>query len=534
MARSKGVTISVKVPINWEQMTERTQQRLRQTVGRDTRAIRSYLGIIEQHESILLTGRNQMRIDANKLQQLTLTALKVKTGTQQRVSVPHDMKSRFPRMSQNELVECRQTSVSLYESYLSLRVKRGRKTSRPTQTNSTRRIPRWVFSQRFKLIERDSAKARWWVSLRDSLDSEPRGEVQALQIFTDRYRKWWITIAVRIAQEPILETTGLPVAVLGIDLGVEKAACTNLVTPEKVRETRFFIQKEKKADIEKYDRLVAKLQHELNIRRNSGIAYDGIASRLREIRGKRESIAREYDNVLVRQLLDYIVELSQKYTLYVSLGQLKNIRYTALRGNGKGRSFRGLIHSWAFARISQSLRHRLAQLGWLVDGKGSRFQVVPESWTSIICWKCGRKGVRPKQNLFICPTCGNKCNADMNGAINIAGRLIMLTSSLHGVGGRGKWMDAVHRAKNPRPKARGKSSHGKSLLSKRDASSDPRESAVVHIAQMSLLSFSDETEKSDNDPAVVRTMEILSVAEGDVSAVVQEKEARSAGGTLSQ
>lgn len=558
MARSKSVTISVKVPINWEQMTERTQQRLRQTVGRDTRVIRSYLGIIEQHESNLLTGHNKMRIDANKVQQFTLTALKVKQGVQQRLSVPHDMKKRFPRMSQNELVECRQTAVSLYESYLRLRAIRGRKTSRPTQINSTRRIPRWVFSQRFRFIERDSPIAHFWISLRNSLDSEPqrrkthdrlliplktspfhltqlgRGEVQALQIFTDRYRKWWITFAVRLPQESITTTNGLPVAVLGFDLGIKKAACASLVTSEKVRETRFFIQKEKRENIEKYDRLVAELQHELNIRRNSGVAYDGIASRLRENRGKRENIAREYDNVLVRQMLDYIAELSQKYTLYVALGRLKNIRYRALRGNGRGRSYRGLIHSWAFARISQNLKHGLFQIGWTVEGKGSRFRIIPETWTSIICWKCGRKGVRPRQNLFICPTCGNKCNADMNGAINIAARLITLTSSLHGVGGRGKWMDAILRAKNPRPKARGSPSHGKSLLSSGDASSGPRESAVVHSAQTSHLSFSDDTGRSDDDPAVVSTMDILSVAGSDGPAIAQEKEARSTGGATSR
>jgi len=49
MARSKGVTISVKVPINWDAMTEKKQQRLRQIVGRDTRMIRAFLGVIEQH-----------------------------------------------------------------------------------------------------------------------------------------------------------------------------------------------------------------------------------------------------------------------------------------------------------------------------------------------------------------------------------------------------------------------------------------------------------------------------------------------------
>jgi hypothetical protein len=95
-------------------------------------------------------------------------------------------------------------------------------------------------------------------------------------------------------------------------------------------------------------------------------------------------------------------------------------------------------------------------------------------------------------------------------------------------------MDAVLRAKNPRPKARGKTSHGKSLLSTRGPSSGPRESAVVHSAQMSLLSFSDDSERSDNDPAVVSTMEILSVAGSDDPAMVQEKEARSTGGAQSR
>ena len=121
MARSKGVTISVKVPINWESMTEKTRQRLRQTVGRDTRVIRAFLGIIKHNESKLLTGKNRDRIDDGKLDQLTMTALKVKLGNSQRLTVPHDFKVRFPRISQNEMTECRQTAVALYESYLKLK-----------------------------------------------------------------------------------------------------------------------------------------------------------------------------------------------------------------------------------------------------------------------------------------------------------------------------------------------------------------------------------------------------------------------------
>jgi hypothetical protein len=158
-------------------MTMRTRQRLRQTVGRDTRVIRAFLGIIEQHEDELLKGRNRDRIDDGKLNQLTMTALKVKSGYEKRPSVLHDLKVRFLRISQNEMAECRQTAISMYESYLKLKTKKGRTTSRPTSTNCNRRIPRWVFSQRFKLIEKETSTSRWWLDIRDSLDSVREGRV---------------------------------------------------------------------------------------------------------------------------------------------------------------------------------------------------------------------------------------------------------------------------------------------------------------------------------------------------------------------
>jgi IS605 OrfB family transposase len=539
-------------------MTERTRRRLRQTVGRDTRVIRAFLGIIEQHEDDLLTGRNRQRISDGKLDQLTITTIKVKSGYERRTSVPHDFKVRFPRISQNEMIECRQTAVALYESYLKLRAKRGRNASRPTVVNGTRRIPRWVFSQRFKIIEKRTSVFRWWLDIRDAFDSVQekrfhhdrlsiplkispfhlnqmgRGEVKALQIFTDKKHKWWVSFAVRIAVDAPQECE-IPVAILGIDLGIEKAVCSTLLTPEKVRETRYFVQEEKVKTIKKYDSLVADLQREMHTRSNDSQPSERIAERLRRLRSKRENVAREYDRVLIRQLLDYISDLSQKYTLYVVIGRLKNIRTRAKKGNYRGRRFRGMIHSWAFARITNSLKHGLAQLGWKVDGKDPRFRAVPEMWTSIICWKCGSKGKRPKQNYFHCPACGHKTNADRNGSINIAARLLTLTKSLHSVRGLGKWASVIVKAKtrSKRPKTRKKKpSRGKSLLSKKELTSGSGESAAVHHAQMSLLSFSDGAEKGDNDPAVERTVETLSVAGSDDPA--QEKEARSVGGISSQ
>ncbi len=554
MARSDGVTISVKVPVKWEVMTEKTRQRLRQIVGRDTRVIRAFLGVIEEHEDELLIGRDKNRIHDGKLDELTLTAIKVSKGCSKRLTVPHDLKARYPRASQNELAECRKTAVELYEGYLELRRRRkGRKTSRPCRIVSSRRIPRWAFKREFKLVEHDTTVARWWLDLRDSLDSAPegrnihdrlliplkmspfhlnqlgRGEVKALQIFTDRQQKWWVTIAVRVnvLKSPRKE---LPPAVLGIDLGIKKAACTALVTPEKVRETRYFVQTEKVLRIKQLDGLVADLQHEYHTRQNNRQPTDKVVRRLRLISSKRANVTREYDRVLVRQLVDYISELAERYNLHVVMGRLKHIRAAARRGNYKGRKFRAMIHSWAFSRITESLKFQLAQLGWNVSGKGSRFRAVPESWTSIICWKCGQRGHRPKQNYFVCPTCGNRCNADRNGAINIAGRYITLTSSLHDVRGLGKWASAV--AGSSRPKARGKSSSSRrrSLLSKQGATSGPGESAAVHHAQSSLLDFGDGVEMGDDDPAVESTAEDLAVVGSDAPAQAQEEETRSVGG----
>jgi len=535
-------------------MTREARQKLRQIVGRDTRIIKAYLGIIQANEHSLLNGKKRNRIDENKLHALTLTATRSKTI---RLSVEHDMKAKFPRTSQNEFTECRKTAVSLYESYLALRAKKGRKVSHPCVRSDSKRIPRWTFSpQVFRLIESKTSVARWWMNLRNSLDSERkgnvthdrlllplkvspfhenqlnRGAVKAAQIFTDRSGKWWVTVAVRL-NGLVSPDISLPPAVLGIDLGIDKAACSTLVTPEKVRETKFFKQEDKVDLLRKYDEQVASLQREMHTRQNNGERYDNLARKLKSIRMKRENLAKEYDRVLVRQILDYIASISEKYTLYVAISRLRNIRNVARKGNRKGSRYRGMVHSWAFSRVSESLRHALTQAGWCTDGKDAGYQAIPEAWTSVTCWKCGRRGTRPRQNLFVCPTCGNKCNADQNGATNIAGRLITLTKSLHSVRGLGFWTRAVNHTVGSGPKARGTKSRGKSLLSLKNESHS-RESAAVHTAQMGLLSFGDKTGLSDDDQAVERTVEILSVVEGDTSTSAQEKETRSEGGIPSR
>ncbi|MHA1654697.1 MAG: zinc ribbon domain-containing protein [Candidatus Thorarchaeota archaeon] len=519
---TSGVVISVKIPVAWERMGEREKQKLRQICGRAGRVIRAALGVIREHEAELITGRK--RIDGGQLQRLTLTATR---GGLERYQVPHDFKARFPRMSTTELQECLRVAAGIYESYLALRT-RQEHASRPKVRGTT---PRWMtLPSRAQLLV---LNGRWYLSIFDSLDSRRqgrrtherlyiplrvvafhkrqlrRGRAKAAQVFRDTNGRWWVTVAVRVVPPRRRLREGREPAVLGVDLGVRKAVCATLLTTQGISETRYFTQPDKERILQRYEHLTASLRRERDLRRAVGRDYSGVVRRLRHLRDKRANVSREQDRLLVRELTNYILRLERRYNLYVAVGRLTGIRNAASRNNGNGPWYRRMIHRWAFARITRYLAHALAQYGWQVTGKGARLVVVSERWTSITCSRCGRGGHRPRQNLFVCPMCGLHTNADRNASINIAARLIMLTSSLREVRGLGRWArKAAHQ-----PKARREShSRGKSLSSRHRRASYGGRPAATPVQTMLL----------DDDLAVVRNAESLSVSKNDALGVTQK------------
>ncbi|MDF1539080.1 MAG: hypothetical protein P1Q69_09260 [Candidatus Thorarchaeota archaeon] len=107
--------------------------------------------------------------------------------------------------------------------------------------------------------------------------------------------------------------------------------------------------------------------------------------------------------------------------------------------------------------------------------------------------------------------------------------------------GLGLWIRAVVRGttnRRARPKAQKRISkrlsRGKSLLSKKEPTLGSGESAAVHHTRSSLSDFGDKVKMGDNDPAVERTVETLSVVGSDEPAQRQEKEAGSVGGIPSR
>jgi len=517
MGRSKGTVISVKVPIRWDVMTGRQKARLSQITGRDTRVIKAYLGVIERHENELLTGHRRKKLAAGKLDELTLTATR---GAANRHQVPHDFKKRFPNISVNEFQECRDTAMAMWHSYLE------RGGSKPLRAKGyiSRKIPRFAFKQRFEFVYKSDKEIKHWLVIRDSLDSarEKRrahdrlaiplspssfhlrrlreGEIKTVRLIKDGFRKWWAIFTVTLTVESLDSTSKLP-AILAIDLGIKKTACTVLLTQKGYKQVRYWKQDQKRRQIQLYDERVASLQRRKEDLLKAGMDPSGVKRKLRELSHKRVRVSIEYDKKMVKDISGHILEMLQKYDLYVCIGQVKGIRNRARKGNYKGRAFRGMIHRWSFARVTELLRHKLETLGY--DSK--RFKSIPESWTSIRCHKCGHKGIRPKQNLFICHTCGYRANADLNGAINIGRRLIMLIPSLRDEKGLGMWL-------LPREKATLKAR--RSIRSKRKSLLPQRSLALLEGESVADCYDRTSPEKSvsSKDPAMVKTVEKSSAA----------------------
>ncbi len=534
--KSKNTVISVKVPVQWESMSDYEKDRLSWITGRDTRVIRAFLGVIARHEKQLLVGKRKKKINGGKLEKLTLTAKRSKDGQKNRLFVPHDFKKRFPNISLNELQECRQVAVAMWNSYLAL----GGQQPLKAKGYRSRKLPRYVFARRFKILYEPEREIKHWLELMDSLDSAKttewfhdrlriplspssyhlnrlnEGKVTSLRIVKDSRKKWWVVFSVRVTVSIILGL-GKPQAVMGIDLGIDKAVCSVVLTRERVRYVKYFTQPEKVKTIKRYDAMVDSLQREMDARRNNGGSVDGFITRLRELSGRRLNISKDHDGVLVKRLTDHILELSKKYDLYVAIGKLTGIRESASRKSGKRKGFRAMVARWSFARVSDALKHSLAQQGWRVSGRDSRFIPVREYWTSVTCHKCGNRGIRPKQSLFICHTCGYRSNADKNGAINIARRLITLIPSLRDEKGLGRWLFSSKKKGSTlkvwrSTRSKGKSSRSQSLPGSKGAS------VAECRTQTSLEEFADTT-----DPAMERTVERLSAA----------VEARKASGTHS-
>lgn len=137
----------------------------------------------------------------------------------------------------------------------------------------------------------------------------------------------------------------------------------------------------------------------------------------KDLKVKIEGIyKRNKSHLIIKELINRElkkIDFSNIRTLVVE--RLRNVKKNKGKKAKKGKRFsrhaNRLLSHWAY-------RHALSRLGMLCEE--NRVQIAEQNprGTSKVHNKCGKRGIR-RGETFVCPTCGDKVDADYNAACNI-------------------------------------------------------------------------------------------------------------------
>ena len=448
---------TVPLRIKTELMTVRECERLKRITARDTRIIRDYLRIIFHNEEKRVIDKGKLKrlvrkdltVDISVLDKLTLTTSK-NTEHKLRKTVSHDLKKRYPRCSHNEFQECSKKAIWTYESWRKQQERSKKELNRP---RFNKKIPRNQLmdsedaKRSFTLIPTpDNKVAKLWLKMKDSLDSKRFGkrsherlllplayspyhekklkleQIKMMELVYKSNKRQWYAHFIQKYSIPSYQSNNPP-SVLGVDLGIKKTAVAVLLTPRGkvvMDEVRFIVNKERQAKIFRLNKKIQSIQRELDSRINTGQPHNQLNVKLSQLRRKRRSVTENELGYAVNQLMEYILQLKNKYNLFVSVGYPKDIRRSYPRGSGN-KSHRRRLNEWYYRLFIMKLRYKLKQEGF----DSYRVVAVNEDNTSKTCSRCNStNATRIGQGKFSCHNCNYELNADLNGAKNIAKRLL--------------------------------------------------------------------------------------------------------------
>jgi putative transposase len=220
-----------------------------------------------------------------------------------------------------------------------------------------------------------------WVPIQLPLEQEPllKHSLRECKLIHDG-ENWYVNITVQ--KEARLKRSYA--SILPVDMGIRKLATTiedgkPRHYGKKIRETRGRC---------------------FRLRRSAGKGKI-----IRKWRHKEHEIVKHEVHAITRR----IVDKAKQMNAVIAIGDLKGIRK-----NAKGRSFNRRLASQPFYMFKQYLTYK-------ANWEGIRVLTVPEAYTSQTCYRCDARGHRVG-GRFSCPSCGMVCDADVNGAWNIAKR----------------------------------------------------------------------------------------------------------------
>lgn len=125
-----------------------------------------------------------------------------------------------------------------------------------------------------------------------------------------------------------------------------------------------------------------------------------------------EHVEQRKVNAILHDISKRMVEIASANNAVILLGDLTGIRKKSI-----GKRFNRIVASMPFYRLTQYITYKAC---W----EKIPVLTTKEWYTSMTCHNCTSENtIRPHQGLFKCRTCGYCCNADYNGAFNLAKRL---------------------------------------------------------------------------------------------------------------
>jgi IS605 OrfB family transposase len=202
---------------------------------------------------------------------------------------------------------------------------------------------------------------------------------------------WYLHVVVSVPAPEVAPSE----TVIGVDLGVTRAAVSS--------DNRFHGQR-------RWRELEAR-----DFRLRRALQKKGTKSakrHLRKLAGTLVRRRRDHDHVVSRRIVDGIAEGAT-----IAVENLTHIRsrVKARKANGGQRR----LHSWSFATLRAFITYKAEERGNYVEGVDPRH-------TSQTCHRCSFQSRYNRRSRveFRCRACGYRLHADLNGARNIATKLL--------------------------------------------------------------------------------------------------------------
>jgi putative transposase len=235
-----------------------------------------------------------------------------------------------------------------------------------------------------------------------------RGQVKTLQLKREG-RRWYVILVAEVDAQP-LPSTG---RAAGVDVGVARFLTTS--DGVVVANPRFLASAQR--------RIAGLQRRKERARRGSGNRKRlgrKLAAEWRKVRNQRRDFHHKTAGALVR-IYDTLAleDLHIGYMTASARGTVEEPGRNVTQKAGLNRSI--LDAGWGqFTRI----------LVAKAESAGRRVVRVDPGFTSLDCHACGARCARPRQDIVVCPSCGEH-DADRNGARNIATRAGLGSGQAH-------------------------------------------------------------------------------------------------------